>query len=87
MPDVRRPAQSSPGGGQTVLVGASAHQAPRIDRLMPEDEVLAMVGNGNLDFNDDDAVRRVARHFGVSQQALTIRLTALKLVVGGAANI
>jgi Zn-dependent peptidase ImmA (M78 family) len=55
--------------------------------LMPEDEVLAMVGNGNLDFNDDEAVRRVARHFGVSQQALTIRLTALRLVVGGAANI
>lgn len=55
--------------------------------LMPEDEVLEAVRSGDLDLNDNQAVRRLARHFGVSQQALMIRLATLRVYVDGAANI
>lgn len=55
--------------------------------LMPEDEVLGAVAAEELDLNDDQAVRRLAKHFGVSQQALMIRLGTLRVYVDGAANI
>lgn len=55
--------------------------------LMPEDEVLGAVAADELDLNDDQAVRRLAKHFGVSQQALMIRLGTLRVYVDGAANI
>lgn len=55
--------------------------------LMPEDEVLEAVSAQELDLNDDQAVRRLAKHFGVSQQALMIRLGTLRVYVDGAANI
>ncbi len=54
---------------------------------MPEDEVLGAVAADELDLNDDQAVRRLAKHFGVSQQALMIRLGTLRVYVDGAANI
>jgi hypothetical protein len=41
----------------------------------------------DLDLNDDQADLWLARHFGVSQQALMIRLATLRLYVDGAADM
>lgn len=48
--------------------------------LMPERELRALVSVQPIDVFDDAGVRRLATHFGVSAQALTIRLTRLGLV-------
>ncbi len=51
--------------------------------LMPLDEVLARVTKEPFDINDDAAVKAMAKVFGVSSQAMTIRLTSLGAVVDG----
>jgi Zn-dependent peptidase ImmA (M78 family) len=48
--------------------------------LMPEDVLTQRLGNRPMDAFDENAVRRLASLFGVSAQALTIRLTRLNLV-------
>jgi Zn-dependent peptidase ImmA (M78 family) len=48
--------------------------------LMPEPEVRDRYQRQPVDIFDDAAVRRLANHFGVSPQALAIRLTRLELV-------
>jgi len=48
--------------------------------LMPERVVQDLVRLQPIDVFDDAAVRRLASHFGVSAQALTIRLTRLSLI-------
>jgi len=42
---------------------------------MPIEEVLRPVTRGDLDLRNDRSLARAARVFGVSPQALTIRLT------------
>lgn len=48
--------------------------------LMPENEVMEQLDDQQIDAFDDLPVRRLAARFGVSAQALTIRLTKLGLV-------
>ena len=48
--------------------------------LMPEDLVHECVQNEHLDLHDPAAVGRLAARFGVSEQALTIRLVRLNPV-------
>jgi Zn-dependent peptidase ImmA (M78 family) len=48
--------------------------------LMPEQALRDLVRQQPLDVFDDAAVRRFAGHFGVSAQAITIRLTRLSLI-------
>lgn len=48
--------------------------------LMPHNQVLAVLRDEPLDAFDDSLLRRVAAMFGVSVQALTIRLTKLGLI-------
>lgn len=45
--------------------------------LMPEQHIREILRNQPIDAFDDTAVRRIATQFGVSSQALTIRLTRL----------
>jgi Zn-dependent peptidase ImmA (M78 family) len=53
--------------------------------LMPAEEVIGLLEDG-LDVNDDPAVRQIARHFGVSQQAMTYRIVNLGAELDGAAR-
>lgn len=48
--------------------------------LMPEQTVKDLMNNKVLDAFDDAAIHRLAKRFGVSVQAMTIRLTKLKLI-------
>lgn len=48
--------------------------------LMPKDMLVAEVRDAPVDAFDDLALRRLAARFGVSVQALTIRLTRLGLI-------
>lgn len=48
--------------------------------LMPEKDLKAQLNDRPVDAFDDVSVRRLAARFGVSAQALTIRLTSLDLV-------
>lgn len=48
--------------------------------LMPEKDLIELLGNQPIDAFDDVSVRRLSARFGVSTQALTIRLTRLGLV-------
>lgn len=48
--------------------------------LMPEDAIYAELRRGEIDVLDEYAVDRMAAKFGVSAQALAIRLTKLRLV-------
>lgn len=48
--------------------------------LMPRDFLREDLAHGPIDVSDDDAVRKLARRYKVSAQALTIRLMALGLV-------
>lgn len=48
--------------------------------LMPEDFIRRHLGSQRVDLHDEQAVERLARDFGVSMQALTIRLVNLRLV-------
>jgi Zn-dependent peptidase ImmA (M78 family) len=52
--------------------------------LMPEDEVVAIIEQA-VDITEDGAVREMARHFGVSQQALSFRLANLGFTADGKA--
>jgi Zn-dependent peptidase ImmA (M78 family) len=52
---------------------------------MPVDEVRARVGSG-IEISDDDALRSLAKHFGVSVQAMVFRLTNLGLGIDGKAR-
>lgn len=45
--------------------------------LMPEQNMREILHNQPIDVFDDTAIRRIANQFGVSSQALTIRLTRL----------
>jgi len=54
--------------------------------LMPSEEVIELVSESGLDVNDDQAVRRLARHFGVSQQAMTYRIVNLGAELDGTAR-
>lgn len=53
--------------------------------LMPLDEVRLRLGDG-VDFTDDTSVRDLARHFGVSQQAMIFRLINLGVSLDGKAR-
>lgn len=53
--------------------------------LMPVDEVRARVGAG-IEISDDDALRTLAKYFGVSVQAMVFRLTNLGLGIDGKAR-
>jgi Zn-dependent peptidase ImmA (M78 family) len=53
--------------------------------LMPANEVIDRLSDG-LDVNDDQAVRTLARHFGVSQQAMTYRVVNLGAELDGTAR-
>ncbi|HET7727343.1 MAG TPA: ImmA/IrrE family metallo-endopeptidase [Candidatus Limnocylindrales bacterium] len=55
--------------------------------LMPEDEVWEAAEAYGLDINDDAAMRKAARHFGVSVQALSYRLANLRVPIVGAADL
>ena len=48
--------------------------------LMPEDFIRYHLERHKIDLHDEQAVERLARDFGVSMQALTIRLVNLRLV-------
>lgn len=48
--------------------------------LMPEKQIREAINSQPLDAFDEGAVRRLAAQFGVSAQALTIRLTRLGLI-------
>lgn len=55
--------------------------------LMPEDEVRRAVATEDLDVNDEESISRLARHFGVSPQALTYRLVNLGVHIYGQSGI
>lgn len=48
--------------------------------LMPEKDLIELLDDQPVDAFDDVSVRRLSARFGVSTQALTIRLTTLGLV-------
>ena len=50
--------------------------------LMPSNHLRELLSNEPLDVHDDVAVRSLAAHFGISVQALTMRLTRLGLSIG-----
>ncbi|MEW6636047.1 MAG: ImmA/IrrE family metallo-endopeptidase [Actinomycetota bacterium] len=54
--------------------------------LMPEEELDAQLNGRPIDAFDEVSVRRLAARFGVSAQALTIRLTRLDLVTMGSGD-
>lgn len=54
--------------------------------LMPAEEVIELVSESGLDVNDDQALRSLARHFGVSQQAMTFRVLNLGAELDGTAR-
>lgn len=51
--------------------------------LMPEAEVIDRMAAAPFDINDDAALKAMAATFGVSSQAMTIRLATLGAVVDG----
>lgn len=48
--------------------------------LMPERMLREDLGEGRIDASDDEQIKQLARNYGVSLQALTIRLTNLTLL-------
>ncbi len=50
--------------------------------LMPAEILRERVGHHLIDIHDETSVRRLAAEFGVSAQALAIRLTRLDLITG-----
>jgi Zn-dependent peptidase ImmA (M78 family) len=54
--------------------------------LMPAGEVRDLLSESGLDVNDDQAVRTLARRFGVSQQAMTFRVVNLGAELDGTAR-
>jgi Zn-dependent peptidase ImmA (M78 family) len=67
---------ASSDGMQSQEIAANAFAA---ELLMPEDAVHEYIGNQLVDVYDDATVRRLAARFGVSVQAITIRLIRLGL--------
>lgn len=68
---------TSSDGSKTQEIEANAFAA---ELLMPEKQVREAVSSQPLDAFDEGAVRRLAAQFGVSAQAITIRLTRLELI-------
>lgn len=64
-------------GTQPEEIQANAFAA---ELLMPEKVLREKLRERPLDIFDEDAVRQLAKQFGVSPQALTIRLTRLNLI-------
>ncbi len=50
--------------------------------LMPAEILRQRVGDQLIDIHDETPIRRMATEFGVSAQAITIRLTRLDLITG-----
>lgn len=71
--------EKSSDGSEREEIEANAFAAAL---LMPEALLREIVRNKPLDAQDDVAVRRLATQFGVSTQALTIRLTRLGFLTG-----
>ncbi len=67
---------ASSDGMQSQEIAANAFAA---ELLMPEAAVREYVGNQLVDVYDDATIRRLAARFGVSVQAMTIRLIRLEL--------
>lgn len=55
--------------------------------LMPEKDLIAQLNDRPIDAFDEVSVHRLAARFGVSAQALTIRLTRLDLVTLAADSV
>jgi len=68
---------TSSEGSKAQEIEANAFAA---ELLMPEKQLREIINNQPLDAFDEGAVRRLAAQFGVSSQALTIRLTKLELI-------
>lgn len=68
---------TSSEGSKAQEIEANAFAA---ELLMPEKQLREIINNQPLDAFDEGAVRRLATQFGVSSQALTIRLTKLELI-------
>ncbi len=68
---------TSSDGSKAQEIEANAFAA---ELLMPEKQLREFINNQPLDAFDEGAVRRLATQFGVSAQALTIRLTRLELI-------
>ena len=68
---------ASSDGSKAQEIEANAFAA---ELLMPEKQLREIINNQPLDAFDEGAVRRLAAQFGVSAQALTIRLTKLGLI-------
>lgn len=71
--------EKSSDGSEFEEIEANAFAAAL---LMPEADIREILRNEPLDAQDDVAVRRLALRFGVSVQALTIRLTKLGFITG-----
>jgi Zn-dependent peptidase ImmA (M78 family) len=68
---------TSSDGSKAQEIEANAFAA---ELLMPEERLRKIIRNQPLDAFDEGAVRRLGAQFGVSVQALTIRLTKLGLI-------
>lgn len=71
--------ERSSDGSEREEIEANAFAAAL---LMPEAALREIIREKPLDAQDDVAVRRLAMQFGVSTQALTIRLTRLGFITG-----
>ena len=71
--------ETSSEGSKLLEIEANAFAA---ELLMPESMLRKVTTNQPLDAFDEGAVRRLAAQFGVSTQAITIRLTRLGLING-----
>ncbi len=69
--------ETSSQGSKLREIEANAFAA---ELLMPEPMLRKVTKNQTLDAFDEGAVRRLAAQFGVSTQAITIRLTKLGLI-------
>lgn len=69
--------ETSSDGNRGEEIEANAFAA---ELLMPEAVLMAQVGDQPLNAFDDVSVRHLATQFGVSPQALIIRLTRLNLI-------
>ena len=75
--------RASSSGIRCQEVDANAFAA---ELLMPEGDLEAQLNGRPIDAFDEVSVRRLAARFGVSAQALTIRLTRLDLVTMGSGD-
>lgn len=75
--------RASSSGIRQQEIDANAFAA---ELLMPEEDLNAQLNGRPIDAFDDVSVRRLAARFGVSAQALTIRLTRLDLVTMGSGD-